>query len=89
MNFVVFESDMVLVDSVPFLDPDLIGSGAGLGSHQLFEVPYRIIFIAFYSHLLAQSVVQDHLYHPSLPLPLSSLFLLFIPLHSQLHCLHT
>ena len=30
MDFVVFESDVVLVDRVEFLDPKLVGVGAGL-----------------------------------------------------------
>ncbi|KAJ6322964.1 hypothetical protein OIU77_012736, partial [Salix suchowensis] len=63
MNLVILEGNMVLVDVVPLLDPDLLSSGTGLCRHKLLEVSDRVVFVALHSHFLSQTIVQHHLQH--------------------------
>lgn len=63
MDFVILESDVILVNVVPLLDSDLIGSGPRLGRHQLLQVAYGVVLVAFHPNLLSQPVVQHHLDH--------------------------
>lgn len=46
LNFVVSERDVVFVDVVPFLYPDLVWPGASLGSNKLLKISNRVIFTA-------------------------------------------
>lgn len=52
MDLVVLEGDVILVDGVPLLDSDLIGSGAGLGRHQLLKVTDGVVLVALHPDLL-------------------------------------
>lgn len=63
MDLVILESDVILVNVVPFLDSDLIGSGPGLGRHQLLEVADGVVLVAFHPDLLSEPVVQHYLDH--------------------------
>lgn len=63
VNLVVLESDVVLVDVVPLLNPNLVGSSPGLSRHQLLQVAYGVVFVALHAHLLPEPVVQHHLNH--------------------------
>lgn len=63
MDLVVFEGDMVLVDVVPFLDPDLVSSRPRLRRHQLLQVSDRVVVVALHPDFLPQSIVQHHLNH--------------------------
>lgn len=63
MDFIVLEGDVVLVDVVPLLDPNLVGSGTRLSSHELLEVAYGVILVALHLHLLPETIVQHHLNH--------------------------
>jgi hypothetical protein len=47
VDFVVFESDVVLVDRVEFLDPKLVGVGAGLDNlYILCDQNYITLFFS-------------------------------------------
>ena len=48
VNLVVVERDVVLVDGVPLLDPQLFRPRARLRGEQLLEVADRVFRIAFY-----------------------------------------
>jgi len=63
MDFVVLERDMILVDVVPFLDPNLFGSGSSLGRHKLLEISDGVFLVALHSHLLPKPIIKHHLYH--------------------------
>lgn len=63
VDLVILESDVILVDGVPLLDADLVGSGARLSRHKLLQVADGVIVVALHAHLLSQSVVQHHLDH--------------------------
>lgn len=63
VDFVVLESNMILVDIVPLLNPNLLGSSPSLGSHELLQVADGVVFVALHSHLLPQPIVQHHLDH--------------------------
>jgi len=63
MNLVILEGNMVLIDVVPLLDPDLLSSGTGLCRHELLEVADRVVVVALHSHFLSQTIVQHHLQH--------------------------
>ena len=63
MNLVIPEGNMVFVNGVPLLDPDLLSSGTGLCRHELLEVADRVVVVALHSHFLSQTVVQHHLQH--------------------------
>jgi len=63
MNLVILEGNMVFIDVVPLLDPDLLSSGTGLGRHELLEVADRVVVVALHSHFLSQTIVQHHLQH--------------------------
>jgi hypothetical protein len=43
VNFIVFQSNMILVNVVPFLQNNLFCLGAGLGGDQLFQVTNGVI----------------------------------------------
>ena len=62
------ERDVVLVDGVPLLQPQLLWPRACLSSQQLLEVAHRVVRVALYAHLLAQPVVAHHLNHSVEPL---------------------
>lgn len=63
VDLVVLECNMVLVDVVPLLDTDLVGTGTSLGGDELLEVSDGIVVVALHPHLLPQAIVQHHLYH--------------------------
>lgn len=63
VDLVVLEGDVILVDVVPLLDPDLLSSGPGLSGHELLQVADRVVIVALDPHLLPQPVVQNNLYH--------------------------
>ena len=63
VDLVVLESDVVFVDVVPLLDPNLLGLGSGLSCHELLEVADGVVLVALHSDLLPQPVVQHHLDH--------------------------
>ena len=63
VDLVVLEGDVVLVDSVPLLDADLVRSGTRLGRHQLLQVADGVVIVALHTHLLAKPIVEHHLYH--------------------------
>lgn len=54
---------MILVDIVPFLNPNLLSSSPSLGSHELLQVADGVVFVALHSHLLPQPIIQHHLDH--------------------------
>lgn len=60
---VVFERDVIFEDSIPFLNPDFLGSRSGLGSNELLEVANRVILIAFDPDLLSKPVVANDFNH--------------------------
>lgn len=66
VDLVVLKGDMVFVDVVPLLDPDLVGPGSSLSGDELFEVSDGVVVVALNPNLLPQSIVQHHLYHLSL-----------------------
>ena len=63
VNFVVFQGDVILVDCVPLLYPQLLGTRAELCCRQLLEVSYRVVLVTLNSDLLAKTVVQYNLDH--------------------------
>ena len=63
MNFVVFQCNMIFVNSIPLLYSQLFRSGAELSSRQLLEVSNRVVLIAFHSDFLAQSIIQHNFNH--------------------------
>lgn len=63
MNLIIFERDVILVDCVPFLDPQLLGPRARLRCQQLFEVADRVVCVALDADLLAKTIVADDLDH--------------------------
>ena len=65
MDLIVFQSNVILVNCVPFLDADLLRSGASLGRNELLQVAYRVIVVALDSHLLPKPIVADNLQHCS------------------------
>ena len=70
VDFVIPQSNMILVDIVPFLNPNLLGSSPSLSSHKLLQVADGVVLVALHSHLLPQTIVQHHLDHLLLLLPL-------------------
>ncbi|KAK9985520.1 hypothetical protein SO802_030471 [Lithocarpus litseifolius] len=52
VNLVVIESDVVLVDVVPLLDPNLVGPCTSLSRHKLLQVTYGVILVALHTNLL-------------------------------------
>lgn len=63
MNLIILQSDMVLVDCMPFLYLELFRSCTQLCRRQFLEVADSVIFIALDADLLAQSVIQNDLDH--------------------------
>ena len=63
VNLVILESDVVFVDVVPLLDPNLVGPRTSLSRHKLLQVAYGVILVALHTYLLPQPIVQHHLYH--------------------------
>ena len=63
VDLVVDECDVVLVDSVPLLQDNLVPFGARLSRDQLFEVAHGVILVALDPHLLAQTIVDCDLNH--------------------------
>eukprot|EP00966_Prymnesium_polylepis_P250708 5797183-Prymnesium_polylepis.1 len=57
------QADVVLVYSVPFLNPQLLWPCADLGGEQLLQVAYGVLRIAFDPDLLTEAVVADDLDH--------------------------
>ena len=49
MNLVVSESDVILVDCVPLLDPDLVRARTGLCGDELLQIPDGVV-LAEYTH---------------------------------------
>jgi len=97
VDLVILQSDVILVDGVPLLDADLVGSGASLSRHKLLQVADCVIIVALHAHLLSQSVVQHHLDHlreannpnPQIPNPMciwpTALFLCLGRIYSYVH----
>ena len=54
---VVLESDVVLVDCVPFLNPDLLGPSTRLSRNELLQITDGVIFVALHPDLLPQPIV--------------------------------
>jgi len=46
VNFVVGQRNVVLVDSVPFLNPDFLRPCPGLGGNEQLEVANRVVLTA-------------------------------------------
>ncbi|KAJ6432863.1 hypothetical protein OIU84_019988 [Salix udensis] len=63
MNLVILEGNMVFVNGVPLLNPDLLSPGTGLCRHELLEIADGVVFVALHSHFLPQTIVQHHLQH--------------------------
>lgn len=63
MDLIVLQRDMVLVDRVPFLDPDFLRSRPDLRSDELLQIADGVVFVALDADLLAQTVVQNHFNH--------------------------
>ena len=63
VDLVVLEGDVVFVYSVPFLNPDLFRTRTRLSCDQFLQITYRIIFIAFYTNFLTQTVITDYFDH--------------------------
>lgn len=63
MNLVILEGDVVLVDGVPLLNPDLLGPSTRLRGDKLLQVADCVVIVALHSDLLPQTVVQHHLNH--------------------------
>lgn len=63
MDLVILEGDMILVDVVPLLNPDLLGPGSGLGGDQLLQVADRVVLVALHPDLLPETIIEDHLDH--------------------------
>jgi hypothetical protein len=49
--------------SIPLLNANLVGARSELRGGQLFQISDRVVWVALDAHLLAESVVQDHLNH--------------------------
>ena len=63
VNLVILESDVLFVDVVPLLDPNLVGPRTSLSRHKLLQVTYGVIVVALHTNLLPQPIVQHHFYH--------------------------
>ncbi len=63
VDLVILESDVILVDGVPLLDPNLVCSRARLSRHQLLQIPDGVVIVALHPNLLPQTIVQHHFYH--------------------------
>eukprot|EP00310_Coccolithus_braarudii_P017538 CAMPEP_0183350000 /NCGR_PEP_ID=MMETSP0164_2-20130417/15779_1 /TAXON_ID=221442 /ORGANISM="Coccolithus pelagicus ssp braarudi, Strain PLY182g" /LENGTH=107 /DNA_ID=CAMNT_0025521837 /DNA_START=375 /DNA_END=698 /DNA_ORIENTATION=+ len=63
MDLVVLERDVVLVHSVPLLDPQLLWPCARLRSQQLFQITHCVFLVALHTDLLSKAVVTDDLNH--------------------------
>ena len=63
VDLVVGESDVVLEDRRPLLEPDLVGPRAGLRGRELLQVADGVVLVALDSDLLAEAVVEDDLDH--------------------------
>ena len=63
VNLVILESDVVFVDVVRLLDPNLVGPRTSLSRHKLLQVTYGVILVALHTNFLPQPIVQHHFYH--------------------------
>ena len=63
MDLIVLQRDVILVDRVPLLDPQLLRPRSCLRREQLLQIADRVVRIAFDADLLSQSVVADDLDH--------------------------
>ncbi|GLT70135.1 hypothetical protein SLA2020_422320 [Shorea laevis] len=65
VDLVVLEGDVILVDVVPLLDPDLLRPCPCLRRYQLLQVADRVIVVALHPDLLPQPIVQHYFDHLS------------------------
>lgn len=63
MDLVILEGDVILVDIVPLLDPNLLGPGSGLSGNELLQVADRVVLVALHPYLLPETIVENHLNH--------------------------
>ena len=56
---IVLERYVVLVDRIPLLDAQLLGSCARLRREQLLQIAHRVVWVALDADLLAEAVVAD------------------------------
>ena len=59
VDLVVLKSDVVLVDGVPFLNPQLLRPRTRLRREELLQITDRIIFVALDANLLAEAVIAN------------------------------
>ena len=59
VDLVVLQSDVVLVDGVPFLNPQLLRPRTRLRREELLQITDRIIFVAFDANLFAEAVIAN------------------------------